>query len=233
MPALAGEPVSSNSVRKRIREIEGSKGAGKTLLRLIKVASWVVLNKKVKIMKNHKKIISTLLTSAILILSAVTFLNMGGGAEQASPTEPQFVELEDDAKSFIATVIDEGETVRIKDISFTGQISIRGVRRLTDDKTVSSGTIEIDFGSIKELEVVQRSFSVKGLDEREYVLVNGISSQNNPLKNLLFPKSTTFSGLSMEAGMENFKRAWYLRDIKKIKIEGLTTIIQGGKARAR
>lgn len=183
---------------------------------------------KDKVMKNHKKTISTLITSGLIIFSTITFLNMGGGGEPASPIELQFTELEDEGQSYIAKIIDGDSVTRVKDISFTGRTSIGGIRRKTDDG-VTSSKIEIDLADIKELEVVQRSFSVKHLDEREFTVVNCISLKNKSIKNLLFPKNVIISAKSLEKGMSNFKLTWRLRDIDKIVIEGLKIIVESGE----
>ena len=152
----------------------------------------------------------------LLITITILFVNMGSGVDQQGniTPEPIFIELDEDATSYIATIQDDKKNTKVKDLSFGGKTKISGIRREEDN-----AVIEIDLENIKTLTIVKKSYYSEKFTGREFVLVNCTSVEGRPINKLLFPRNISLSGLSISPGIKGIRFAWYLKDIEKISID--------------
>ena len=162
-------------------------------------------------MKTNKKLIFNFIQSILLITISVFCINMGGGAEKATLIEPAFVPLEDNAGSYSGIIYDDKNEIEVKDISFTGNTAIGGIRKETDDSVN-----KIELSKIRELTVVQPHYISQKYSDKEYILADGISITGEPIKDILIPRQVVICGVDKKTQME---KAWFLYKISKIKIE--------------
>lgn len=150
-------------------------------------------------------------TGEILLVTTIAFvcINMGGGGDTVNTVkEPLFSKIERDETSYKATIIDDGQSTEIKDISFGGKTTLGGIRREID-----SASIEINLKDIKELTIIKKTYSSDRYSDREFILVDYTSPDGTLVTGQLFPHNIVLSGVTLKP-VRNL--AWKLRDIEKI-----------------
>lgn len=149
-----------------------------------------------------------------LLVCVVLFcVNMGeGGRNISTVVEPVFMPLEATQGSYAATIHDEGKEIKVRDLSFYGSTSVGGIRQ---ESTDSFNKLEL--GKLKVIELVSPSFQSKRYSDQEFALINVETSQSTKIKDLLVPKNVIICAIERSTGVS---RAWWLRKIEKIEIEG-------------
>lgn len=175
-------------------------------------------------MKNIKRFGIGALHALVLIAS----VNMGTGSDNTSTViAPRYVELDEDAQSYLATIEDGPKSTEVKNISFAGHTKIDGIRQEDNRGEITSAFIKIDLGDYTKFEIADRCYYPKSNRDLEYVRIRAThTSGNNSI--LLFPKRTTVCAESIAPGM---RYAWNLRDINSIEIKGKRHLMSGTASR--
>ena len=140
---------------------------------------------------------------------------MGEGGEDSRDKIPKFQKLQRGEPSYVGTIVEKNQKTRVNQISFTGATKIDGLR--SED---SDATTQLDLADVLTIEVKQSAYSSEKFMQ-EYVLVTVISKQKTKSgehikRDLLVPRNVQFSAQDLES---QFELAWWLRDVKKIKID--------------
>ena len=150
--------------------------------------------------------------NAVKYLPLVAIVILLGGFSDGKKTstvlEPSYAPLEAGEGSFCATVYDESTVAEVKDISFFGHTTIGGIRKESDD---SMNRLEIS--KIKEMVVVKRSYDSKRYSDKEFSLVQVVTTDGTTIEDLLVPKHVIVCGIEVKTQME---RSWFLSKINKL-----------------
>ncbi len=152
---------------------------------------------------------------AVLTLVSSTGYTMGDGGSDDAPKIPKFQKLNRGEPSYVGTIVEKNKKTRANQISFTGSTKIDGLR--SED---SDAVTQLDLGDVLTIEVKKSAYSSEKFTQ-EYVLVTVVSKKKNKTgehikRDLLVPRNVQFSAQDLES---KFELAWWLRDIKKIKID--------------
>jgi hypothetical protein len=152
--------------------------------------------------------------SQIIILTITFFIcaNFTGGANQTKKDEPEFVQLTEGQGIFAGKIYDDNNVIPVHELSFTGHSKIGGVRRESDD----SITV-LDFAKIRSFEVLKESHISPRYQDKEFILGKVVSNSGAVVDDLLVPRGIVICAIATQTDME---KAWYLKKIKKIVIEG-------------
>lgn len=161
-----------------------------------------------RVSRNIFKIFFKLFT---IVLSIILFVSMSPGGQKNTSKDPAFVKLEKDEASYSASIYDEQSITEVKDISFSGHISIGGIRSEADD-SVSV----LDFSKIKELTILKPSYESKRYSDREFILASAIANNGSVIENLLIPKEVIICAIETSTNVE---KAWLLQKINKLVID--------------
>jgi hypothetical protein len=174
------------------------------------------------------KHLKSLTQCAAYLVILAAFVNMGSGADSTTTVPaPRYVELDEDAQSYLAQIVDNGKKTEVKDISFAGHTKIDGLRQEDENGIITSAHIKIDLGDYTKFETADRCYYPKSNKDAEYVRIRATHTSGSDTI-LLFPKRTTISARSIEPGM---RYAWNLRDIDEIIIHGKRHVMSGSTTR--
>ncbi len=158
-----------------------------------------------------------------LALSSTASAMTGGKEGTNGPDAPAFVKLERNQPSYVGTVIDDGTKLRVKDISFTGNIKLGGIRSETSDSSI---TLSLD--QILKLEIVNTIYTSKKFPNQEFILVNVVPKRKTKAGTemtmaLLIPRNVQISAKDVDTDIEH---AWWLREISKLIIDDPQPLIK-------
>ncbi len=162
-------------------------------------------------MKNNKSFLTFILNTFSLLIISTLFINMGGGGSASLGLEPEFIELRDGEGFYSGKIYDEQSIVDVREISFTGNTSIGGVRKESDDSVNV-----LDFSIIKEIQILKPDYMSKRFSDKDFMLVAVQYVNDNEKKEFLVPRKVVVCALEAKTGQ---KKAWLLNKTKKIVIE--------------
>ena len=160
-----------------------------------------------KFSKQYQKFLEII----FLFLIAVLFINMTGGGSSNIVLEPEFVKLKEGEGAYSGKIFDDRVEVDVDELSFTGNTSIGGIRKETDDSVNV-----LDFSIMKELRIVNTNYLSKRFSDKEFILakVTFSSVPENP-EEFLIPRNIVICARDSRTGQ---KKAWFLNKLQKIII---------------
>lgn len=162
-------------------------------------------------MKRMQKLFAFL---AVFALASSTMHAMGEGGEGSEKKIPQFQKLLRGKGSYVGTVVENGHEISVKDISFTGDLVLGGLRSETSD-----AISQINLPKMLSMEILNPNYRSEKLND-DFVKVQVITKNITPTgehetSELLVPRDVQFSAIN-DAGIE---MAWWLRDVQAIHIQ--------------
>ena len=174
-------------------------------------------------MKLIQKLFSLL---AIVTLCGSVVNAMGEGGDESREKIPRFSELQRSKPSYVGTVVDNGHERRVNQISFTGDTVLHGLQSESNDSRV-----QLNLGEILAIEVLNPTYQSEKFSQ-EFTLVKIIPKKQvggeHIAVELLAPRNVQFSAKDSDTGLEH---AWWLRDIKQLKIDNPQPLQQNGSKR--
>jgi len=143
----------------------------------------------------------------VLIISAIC-ISMSPGPKESQSIEPTFVPLESGKMRFEGKIYDGKSEISVKDVSFTGHISICGIRKETD-----SSINKLELTKIKELHILKPTYISKKYADKEFILAKAITNDDIVVEGLLIPRHVVICAVEPETQME---KAWFLYQISKL-----------------
>ncbi|MCF7799404.1 hypothetical protein K9L05_03575 [Candidatus Babeliales bacterium] len=158
-----------------------------------------------------KNIISSISKMFLVLLISAICLNMSPGPQCQQSIEPTFVPLESGKMKFEGIIYDGKNEISVKDISFTGHISICGIRKETDNSIN-----KLELSKIKQLDIVKPIYISKKYADKEFILANAITNDDIVVEGLLIPRHVVIC--AVEAGTQ-MEKAWFLYQISKLVLK--------------
>jgi hypothetical protein len=133
-----------------------------------------------------------------------------GGKTSTYLSEPSYAPLEEGEGSFEGVIYDESTVSHVKDMSFFGHTTVGGIRKETDDSMN-----KLDLENIKEIKIINQTFTSKRYADKEFSLVTVINNNNVVSTDLLVPKHIIICGVEKDTKMQ---RSWFLSKLDRILI---------------
>jgi hypothetical protein len=168
-------------------------------------------------MMSAKKNFWSILNPIFFITILIFFTSMTtGGKKEGEEIRPEFVELQEGQGNYEGTIVDNGIETKAYEISFTGQTSLGNLNKETEgDHSLNT----IDFAGTKEIEIVNPDFSSTKYSDADVFLVKCTMNNGAVVDQLLIPRRVIIC--AKEKGT-NIKKAWFMRQLKKIIIDKRT-----------
>ncbi|MCB9493157.1 MAG: hypothetical protein H6679_02695 [Epsilonproteobacteria bacterium] len=128
-------------------------------------------------------------------------------------SDPPFVSLEPGEQSFQAVIYDEETATIIKDLSFSGQTSIDGVKHEDNDSNT-----KLELSKILEIHVEDSHFPSERYRDGDWAKVTVRTTTDKEIANLLIPRRVSICGIDAKT---NLNKSWFLSNIDRI--EKITT----------
>lgn len=140
---------------------------------------------------------------------------MGEQQPACSSKDPVFVSLEEGEDILDATIIDEGTGTEVTEISFSGPITVGGIR-CEDNNLVT----ELNLKEIRSITVIEQAYTSARYADKDFALIqvtwlDGLVTSDAPCKELLIPRHIVICGI--EKGTRA-QKACYLSKIDKLII---------------
>lgn len=135
----------------------------------------------------------TFFKNFLLLLVAVTCINMGGGTTDTTSDvpEPYYTKLENGEKIYVATITENGKGKRVKSINFAGKTSIK-VKREGEELTRAI-----------DLETTSKLTNMGLSKDQKFVLATQEKTDGTIVTNLLVPKNIIVSGIGIDPEIKN------------------------------
>lgn len=154
----------------------------------------------------------------LVVSSGVPAHAMGPTEKTHNSLEPHFIQLDPDENSYSGTIIDKGNNIQFKNISFNGSTRISGMRKEEDD-SISI----LDLSRVQRLSIrdpFHQSVHHSTSDGQPlYILVDitfMLPDHNTKTESYLIPHEIVFSAEEVSTGVQ---KSWLLRNIDSLSID--------------
>ncbi len=174
-------------------------------------------------MKGFWGIVKIFIFFAISNTISTQLVSLGEPSKQSSSFEPRFTPLEEGQGSYTAQIYDDKNVMTIKDITFSGQTSVGGVRSEKDDSIM-----RLKLSKIKEIIIVKSIYQSQRFRDQDFALASVTTINDKKIDQILIPRGIVICGV--EDGTQ-IERAWFINRIDKLVITSGVKPIKKGRGK--